>query len=118
MIHLHVTGWALAFILLFVVTVFYNQGKAKPGKILHMVLRLMYLVIIGTGVYMLISFTYSGASQIGELVIKVIAGLWAIVAIELITVKTAKGKSTKAWWIQFIIAAILAIVLGFMRLPY
>lgn len=116
--HLHITAWAVAIILLVVVSIFYKQGKNKPGKILHMILRLFYLVIIGSGVKMLIDFKYPGAALTGELIIKVIAGLWTIVSIELITVRTAKGKSTKAWWIQFVIAAIIAIGLGFARLPY
>lgn len=111
--HLHITAWVLAVILLFVVTAFYKQGKAKPGKILHMVLRLMYLVIIGSGIELFIQYQkYSG-----ELFIKVLAGLWVIAAIEMITVRTNKGKDTKSWWIQFAIAAIIAIVLGFTRLP-
>lgn len=113
--HLHITAWALAIILLFVVTALYRQDKARPGKILHMVLRLIYLVVIGTGIALLFSgHNYDG--QMGELVIKVIAGLWTVVAIELITVRTSKGQAAGSWWIQFAIVAIIAIVLGFGRL--
>ncbi len=113
MAHLHITGWVIAFILLFVVTSFYKQGKAKPGKILHMVLRLDYLIILFTGISLFLQ--YSNIS--GELIIKVLAGLWAIASIEMISVKTNKDKPTKAWWIQFVIAAVIAIALGFGRLP-
>ncbi|MEI3604921.1 YisL family protein [Pseudogracilibacillus sp. SE30717A] len=113
MAHLHITAWLIAFILLFVVTSFYKQGKAKPGKILHMILRLDYLIILFTGISLFLQ--YSNIS--GELIIKVLAGLWAIASIEMITVKTNKDKPTKAWWIQFVIAAVIAIVLGFGRLP-
>jgi len=113
MAHLHITAWVLAFILLFVVTAFYKQGKEKPGKILHMILRLIYLVILYSGGSLFAS--YSNFS--GELFLKVLAGIWTIVSIELITVRTNKGKPTGAWWTQFVIAAIIAIVLGFARLP-
>lgn len=113
MAHLHITGWVVAFILLFVVTSFYKSGKSKPGKILHMILRLDYLIILFSGITLF--FQYSNIS--GELIIKVLAGLWAIASIEMITVKTNKDKPTKTWWIQFVIAALLAIILGFGRLP-
>lgn len=113
MAHLHITAWVVAFILLFVVTAFYKQGKAKPGKILHMILRLDYLIILFSGISLFFEYhTYPG-----ELIVKVLVGLWTIVSIEMITVKTNKDKPTKAWWIQFVIAALLAIILGFGRLP-
>lgn len=113
MAHLHITAWVLAFILLFVVTAFYKQGKSKPGKILHMILRLIYLVILYSGGSLFASY----ANYSGELFIKIIAGIWTIVAIELITVRTNKGKPTGAWWAQFVIMAVIAIFLGFVRLP-
>ncbi|HLR72777.1 MAG TPA: YisL family protein [Pseudogracilibacillus sp.] len=119
MAHLHITGWVLAFILLFIVTAFYKQGKEKPGKILHMILRLDYLLILYSGGSLLSNYIEFGAgSHLGELIIKIIAGLWAIIAMEMIGVRTSKGKATKGWWIQFVIVALIAIILGFGRLPY
>lgn len=119
MAHLHITAWVLAIILLFVVTTFYKQGKAKPGKILHMILRLDYLILLYSGGSLLSNYMKFGAgSHMGELVIKVLAGLWTIVTIEMIAVRMNKGKPTKGWWIQFAVAAIIAILLGFLRLPY
>lgn len=55
---------------------------------------------------------------LSELIIKILAGLWTIVSIEMITVRTNKGKATKSWWIQFVIVALIAIILGFGRLPF
>lgn len=112
MAHLHITAWVIAFILLFVVTSLYRKDNMKTGKILHMILRLDYLIILFSGGSLF--FDYSKYS--GELFIKVIAGLWTIVAIEMITVKTGKGKPSGSWWIQFVVAALIAIVLGFFRL--
>lgn len=113
MAHLHITAWVIAFILLFVVQSMYKGGKQKPGKILHMILRLDYLLILYSG-----GSLFADYASIGILVIvKMLAGLWAIVAIEMITVKTGKDKPAQSWWIQFVIAAVLAIVLGFGFLP-
>ena len=119
MAHLHITAWVLAFILLFIVTAFYKQGKAKPGKILHMILRLDYLLILYSGGSLLTNYIEFGAGpHLGELIIKIIAGLWTIIAMEMISVRSSKGKATKSWWIQFVIVALIAIILGFGRLPY
>lgn len=111
MAHLHITAWVVSFILLFVVVGFYKQGK-KQGKMLHMILRLDYLLILYSGGSLFAEYTKIS----GELIIKIIAGLLAIVAIEMITVKTNKQKSTKTWWIVFVVSALVAIILGFTRL--
>lgn len=114
---MHITSWVLAFILLVLVVAFYKQGKETLGKVLHMILRLDYLFILYTGGSLLGEYFSATIGHTAELIIKVIAGLWAIVALEMVTVRTAKGKPTKTWWIHLIIAAIIAIVLGFARLP-
>lgn len=112
MAHIHITAWVIAFILLFVVTSMYKKGNNKPGKILHMILRLDYLLILYSGGSLFAIYNSIGA----ELIVKVLAGIWAIVSIEMITVKTGKNKPAKSWWIQFVIAALIAIALGFGRL--
>src|SRR5690625_2844295 len=111
--HLHITGWVLAFILLFVVSNYYRQAKGSRGKVLHMILRLMYLVILFSGISLFMSYHQIS----GELIIKVVAGLWAIVSMEMITVRTRKQLPVKSWWYQFAAVALIAIILGFGRLP-
>jgi len=116
MTHMHITSWVLAIILLILVVIFYKQ-ESKAGKILHMVLRLDLVFVLYTGGHLLAKYFTGSYGQTGELIIKVIAGLWAIYAIEMIAVKTSKNRTTKSVWIQLIIAATIAIVLGFFRLP-
>lgn len=110
MIHLHITAWIIAVILLFVTASLYKKGK---GTAPHMILRLMYLVILFSGIMLFMQYT----SHTFELAIKLIVGLWVIVAMELISVKAKKGKSNTAGWTQFWIAFVLALILGFGRLP-
>ena len=114
--HLHITAWALAIILLIVVLILRNSKNAKAAKIVHMILRLDYLLILYSGGELLAFSITNNVSNIGELMIKALAGLWAIIAIELIAVRTGKEKTTGAW-IQLIIAIIITFVLGFWRLP-
>ncbi|MBP1969014.1 putative membrane protein SirB2 [Virgibacillus natechei] len=114
--HLHVTSWVLAFILFAVAYVLHKQGKAKGAKIVHMVLRLIYLLILFSGVDLLFNY-FTGGGMIGEAVFKGIAGIWAVLAMEMILVKMTRRESTKIWWIQAIIAIVITIALGFGRLP-
>src|SRR5699024_1095551 len=89
MTHMHITSWAVAIILLIVVAAMYGQGKMKPGKIVHMILRLFYLFILGTGIVLFIGYATHSAS----LFIKVILGIWTIVSMEMIAVGASKRKS-------------------------
>lgn len=117
MAHMHITSWVLAVILIILITLFYKQNNDKLGKIFQMILRLDFLFILFTGIMLLTEYFKVTVGHTGELVIKVIAGLWAIVAMEMIGGKLSKGQNSKAWWIHFVIAAVIAIALGFGRLP-
>ncbi|WP_138416501.1 YisL family protein [Aquibacillus sediminis] len=116
MTHLHITSWVLALILFFVARSFYKKGNEKAGKISHMILRLVYLLILYSGGDLLAEY-FSTGYQLGEVIFKSLAGLWLIAAVEMILIKTSKGKPTKSFWIQLVIAFIFVLVLGFGRLP-
>lgn len=117
MAHMHITSWILAIILIALVVMFYKQGNTKLGKILHMVLRLDYLFILFTGGMLLSEYFSTSIGYTGELIFKVIAGLWVIASLEMIGIKTSQKEPTKSFWIQLVIGAIIAIGLGFGRLP-
>lgn len=115
--HMHITSWVIALILIILITLFYKQKNDKLGKILQMILRLDFLFILFTGIMLLTEYFRMPIGQTGELIVKVFAGLWAIVAMEMIGGKMSKHQSSKGWWVHFIIAAAIAIALGFGRLP-
>lgn len=116
---MHVTSWILGIILLLVALVLYKQGNQKGGKIVHMILRLMYLIILFTGGYLLFDVYMANFTMPtgAEAITKGLAGIWVIGAMEMILVKTNKGKPTTSAWVQFVIAFILVLVLGYIRLP-
>lgn len=119
MLHMHVTSWILGIILLLVAFFLYKQGNEKGAKIVHMILRLVYLFILFTGAYLLFD-VYLANFQMplgAEAITKGLAGIWLIGAMEMILVKTKKGKSATSPWIQFAIAFIIVLVLGYVRLP-
>jgi uncharacterized membrane protein SirB2 len=119
--HLHITSWVLALILFIVALMLSKQqGKEKAAKIVQMILRLDYLLILYSGGDLLHQLTtvvdVSGA-LLGELIVKVIAGVLVIAGMEMVLVKGRKGKPTRVWWIVLVVALVLAVVLGFGRLP-
>ncbi|WP_277678521.1 YisL family protein [Gracilibacillus dipsosauri] len=120
MTHLHITAWVLALILLVISYSMYKNGNNKVGKIIHMIVRLDYLLILYSGGSLFADYATAGLPEfplLGELIVKLIAGLWVISSIEMILVKASKQKPAKSFWIQFVIAFIIVLVLGFFRLP-
>lgn len=118
MTHMHITSWALGLILFIIALVMYKQGNLKPGKIIHMIVRLLFVLIIITGGLLTWDYIQGyGMPILGEAIVKSLAGLWLVGMMEMILVGKAKGKPTKAKWVQFWIALVIVIVLGFFRLP-
>jgi hypothetical protein len=113
MIHAHVTAWVLALILFLVALSLHKSGKAKGFKIVQMILRVLYLIIIGTGVGLLFSVYRIDIWYI----LKAVCGLWVIGLFEMILSRTADNRRTSTFWIQFVIAFLLVLYLGFVKLP-
>lgn len=113
MIHGHITAWLLALILFIVALSLHKSGKAKGFKILQMILRVLYLVIIATGVGLLFSVYRIDVWYI----LKAVVGLWIIGLFEMILGRVANDRRTSVFWIQFIIAWVLVLYLGFAKLP-
>ncbi|WP_324609864.1 YisL family protein [Oceanobacillus damuensis] len=115
---MHITAWVLGFILFVAAMMMQKQRKAKPAKIIHMILRLVYLFILYTGGVLVWEYIQnSGMPILAEAITKGIAGIWIIAAMERILVKLSNGERTKGVWIEFWIALVIVLVLGFVRLP-
>ncbi|KGX92644.1 hypothetical protein N781_15095 [Pontibacillus halophilus JSM 076056 = DSM 19796] len=118
--HLHITSWILL-LALFGLAIFFNRlGREKAGKIVQMIMRLDYLLILYSGGSLLGAyFQYANGAEIGESIVKAIAGIWVIGIVEVLTTRSHKRKKAgTALWVQFFIAFIITIVLGFGRLGY
>ncbi|WP_316571121.1 YisL family protein [Neobacillus sp. YIM B06451] len=108
MTHAHITTWVLGAILFFVALSMYKGGNEKGAKITHMILRVFYLLILATGFMLLFSINIDLLY-----ILKAAVGLWIIAIMEFILMKTGKREQTKVLWIQFAIAFILVLLLGF-----
>lgn len=111
--HAHIATWVIG-LLLFVVALFlHKSGNKKATKIVHMVLRLFYLLIIATGAILFAKHSSWNAMLYG---MKFLGGLVVIAMMEMILIKVTKGKNAVVFWVIFIIALIATFLLG-VKLP-
>jgi hypothetical protein len=108
MIHAHMTAWFLALVLFFVALGLHKSSKEKGAKIVQMVLRLFYVLILLTGFGLLFSININMMY-----VLKAAVGLWVIAMLEMILIRTKKNEKASVLWIQFIVAVLLVLYLGF-----
>ncbi|WP_078381477.1 YisL family protein [Sutcliffiella halmapala] len=108
MTHAHISTWAIALILFVVALVLQKSGKAKGAKIVSMILRVFYILIVVTGVQLLFKINITG-----EYFLKAALGIVVIGLMEMISVRTRKEKSTVVFWVIFLAALAYVIHLGF-----
>ncbi|MEZ2457851.1 YisL family protein [Salinicoccus roseus] len=111
MIHLHLTALVLA-IILFIIT--YNSidspdGESKYSKALHMVLRVIYLIILFTGLMLFLDFSSGDQMMYG---LKFLAGLITIGLMEMALIKQRKKGTGRNLVIALVIFLIVTIALG------
>lgn len=91
----------------------HKSGKAKGAKIVQMILRVLYLLIIASGVGLLFMVYRIDVWYI----LKAIVGLWIIGLFEMILSRAINNRKTSVFWIQFVVAWLLVLYLGFVQLP-
>ncbi|MCG7331756.1 YisL family protein [Salinicoccus roseus] len=111
MIHLHLTALVLA-IILFIIT--YNSidspdGESKYSKALHMVLRVIYLIILFTGLMLFLDFSSGDQMMYG---LKFLAGLITIGLMEMALIKQRKKGTGRNLVIALVVFLIVTIALG------
>jgi uncharacterized membrane protein SirB2 len=112
LLHSHALFWALALLLFGVALLLHSKGKKKGAKITQMILRLMYVLLLFTGIYMivLLGFQYM-------LIIKGILAIGLIYTMEMILVRgskgTFRGNQRMIYWAAFLILLIVVLILGY-----
>ena len=109
--HLHITTWVIA-ILLFLGAAFMDR-ESKGRKIVHMVLRLFYILVIITGLALFIAHSSYDAMEYG---LKFLFGLLTIGMMEMVLVRGKKQKSVTLFWILFAVFLLASLFYGF-KLP-
>ena len=109
--HLHITTWVIA-IVLFLIAAF-MQRDSKGRKILHMVLRLFYILIIITGLTLFIEWSSSDPMVYG---IKFLLGILTIGMMEMVLVRSKKQKPVTMFLALFALFLFATMFVGFMFL--
>ncbi|MCH4824794.1 MAG: YisL family protein [Planococcus sp. (in: firmicutes)] len=107
--HLHITTWVVA-VILFLVAAF-MQRDSKGRKIMHMVLRLFYVLIIITGLTLFIEWSSADPMLYG---IKFLLGVLTIGMMEMVLVRSKKQKSVTMFWALFAVFLFATMFIGFM----
>ncbi|MCG3089642.1 YisL family protein [Sporosarcina cyprini] len=110
--HFHIFTWVVGIIVFLVAAVLANGTKGK--KIAHMIARLFYVLILFSGVMLFTkSMNYGMGAQYG---IKFLLGLLTIGMMEMVLVRSEKGKSVTLFWVLFFVFLFATMFLGF-KLP-
>ncbi|MDF2608387.1 MAG: hypothetical protein K0S51_2116 [Bacillales bacterium] len=107
MTHAHLTSIVLALVIF--CAAYLLQRSGKNVKVLHMILRVMYVLVFITGgmLFFKMDLLYG---------LKLVLGLWFLGLFEMILIRDRKGGNTSGLWIQFVIVLIGLIYLG-LKLP-
>ncbi len=116
MVHLHITSWVLAIILALYVGHGYKNGQNV--KVAHMILRLLYFVILGTGVYIFIDLPKDNMPSDLKMLYNIKMGLGIIMlgVFEYFTVSSKKKRKMLVPVTIFTILILALLYLGF-KLP-
>lgn len=109
--HFHITAWVVGVVAFLIAASLPKTSKGR--KITHMIARLFYIIILVSGVLLFIRYSTLDSALYG---VKFLFGLFVIVFMELILVRSQKGKNVTTLWILFVIALFATLFLGF-KLP-
>ncbi|CAD2073258.1 DUF1516 family protein [Phocicoccus pinnipedialis] len=117
MIHLHLTAIFIAVILYIITLISYSKNPSsenKNGKIMHMVLRVVYLLILFSGLMIYVQ-NMDVISALGSHMmygIKVLCGLFSIALMEMSLVKLRKSGKGGMWLVITIGLIVVTFLLG------
>lgn len=122
MIHLHLTALIIAVILFVAVYAMYKKDNTKENKtalILHMVLRVFYVLVLFSGIMVYVG-NMEGISNAGDHMrygIKALLGLFSIGFMEMAVVRLKKQSAQASMFLIICLVLIVATVILGSILP-
>ncbi|GAK11895.1 YisL family protein [Geomicrobium sp. JCM 19039] len=102
----HQGSWAFVAALFIVAYFLFTSHKNKPGKILHMILRLFFIIMLVSGVGMLF--------EMGWPLVYIVKGILAVVMIGLMEMSLGKAKRGENGMGAFIGVIVLLVIVALM----
>ena len=114
--HPHAYFWVILVLFFFITYFLYIKNVFKGAKITHMVLRMMYVIIIGTGFTLLVlrGFPF-------QYIVKGLLGISLVYFMEMLLVKTKKGFAGNAlrnYWILCVSTLVLILLMGYQFISF
>lgn len=106
MTHAHLTSLVLSLLLFIIIVIMQSSGKKI--KVMHMVLRASYILVLATGCMLFFSVYILSFSYI----LKAVLGIVLIGLFEMVIVRGGKGKATGMVWILFVVVFAVLFYLG------
>ncbi|MCR2821009.1 YisL family protein [Lederbergia panacisoli] len=111
--HAHITTWAIAIILFITAVLLHKAGNKKATKIVQMILRVFYLLIIATGITLFARHSSFDPALYG---VKFLFGVIVIAMMEMVLIRLKLDKKTGVFWSILIISFVITFYLG-AKLP-
>ena len=105
--HLHITTWVVALVLFLIAAL---AGKKLTA--VHMTLRLMYILVIISGLALFLEWRDKIAESGMNYDMKVLFGILVIGFMEMVLVRKGKGKPVNVFWALFGIVLLVTLYLG------
>ncbi|MCI2226345.1 YisL family protein [Staphylococcus lugdunensis] len=114
MLHVHILSWVLAIIMFIVTYLNYSktQGGTPTAKPLHMVLRVVILLTLISGFWIIIKEFASGGGNHILLTLKMVCGIAVVALMEVTIIKRKKHESTQGLFWTTIALIVITIILG------
>lgn len=112
MLHAHVGFWMLTLILFIISYILLIMESEKGLKITQMILRLLYVFVFASGLYLVISYGIRYNYWFYP-IIKGLSGVLVISMMEMILIKGKKGEKTAIFWTLLVVALVLVFYLGY-----
>lgn len=110
--HFHIFTWVVGIIVFLISAVMAKGSKGK--KITHMIARLFYVLILVSGIFLFIKGMDYGEGMLYGF--KFLMGLLTIGMMEMVLIRSEKGKKVTMFWILFFVFLFATMFLGF-KLP-
>ncbi|WP_347550828.1 DUF1516 family protein [Pseudalkalibacillus hwajinpoensis] len=108
MLHAHYTAWLITLVLFVISYFLMRAGKGKAQNMIHMILRVFYILTVISGMLLVVGYSFWGPS-----IVKGVVALWLLFSMEMILVRGEKGKIIWPFWLQFLFAFLTVFFYGY-----
>lgn len=118
--HTHTTAWAIMILLFFIAYILIRKDNTAGSKVLSMILRVFYLIMLASGIGMLVERLIQEGFVTSNLIftLKGVLAVMLIGMMEVILGRSKRKEKTTIFWVAFGVLLVIVLVLGYLKLGY